>query len=304
MMRLLNILNLPLSTLIKEEYKNIKDSKHSPVYRKSGVEGFAPLFSFFFVNLGKADSKMRLALQCICLGLGILLIPLNTTAQIKGVIVGAYFDQDNAVMGDSTDLDVYSKFISSTTGSDTTVMGNVFFRYQTNWMYLYNPLWTEVLDNNPGWETVNAGIQPYHLRIFCNPNPDVFRTGPVNVIIIWPAFFNPATPLLDSADFHLFNQEVNLSSVPSEGPQDFGSTVFPNPAESTQLVFIDSKYSGEIIQVSIMNCLGQIINTKEFSENENSNGYILPTENLRAGIYNIHIKYKDNKSEVVKFIKN
>jgi hypothetical protein len=43
-----------LSSTIKKEktfLKETKDSKHSPVYRRRGVEGFSPLFSFYFVHL-------------------------------------------------------------------------------------------------------------------------------------------------------------------------------------------------------------------------------------------------------------
>lgn len=251
--------------------------------------------------------KMKTSVKISCLILGLILIQQASyaQAQVKAIIAGAYFDQDNAVFGEYTNLDVYSKFISAETGADTTVFGNVFFRYQTNWMSLYNPDWTIVEDNNPAWENVPLGLNLYPLQIFCDSNPNVFRTGPVNVIIIWPAFIG-TTPLVDSADFHLFNQDVEFqgTGIIEESPQKFGSTVFPNPAAGTQIVFINSKYTEQIIKVSIMNGLGQIISSKEFIDGENSNGYVLPTDELRSGIYHIQIFYKDKKTEVVKFIKN
>jgi hypothetical protein len=305
MMRLMNMKNLPLTTLIKETYNNIKDSKHSPVYRKRGAEGFSPLFSFFFVNLGKADSKMRLSLKYIGMILGMMIIPIAANAQgVKGIISYAHFDQDNATFGDSTDLDIVAKFISASTGNDTSVFGNVFFRYQTNWMWDYNHDWHQTIDDNPGPQLVPVGFDVYNCRFFCDSNENVLRTGPVNVIIIWPAFYNPSIPLEDSAAYYLFSQDVEHYTGLIETPQNFGTTVFPNPAQPLQLVFINSKYAKNISKISIMNNLGQIASFKEFADGEDSKGYVLPTEDLRPGIYHIHLVYSDNKSEVVKFIKN
>ena len=56
MIGLLDILDPSLSTTKKSDTKNTQNSKHSPVYRKRGAEGFSPLFCFFSVNLGKTMS--------------------------------------------------------------------------------------------------------------------------------------------------------------------------------------------------------------------------------------------------------
>ena len=316
MLRLTRISDSSFSVLTKDLNKDIKDSKHSPVYRKRGAEGFSPLFCFLFVYLNKMKRNMKVSpliylkqkvrlVKIFLLLLGFTLIPTISHAQVKGIISYVDWDEDNAIMGDSTNLYVFTKFISATTNADTTVFGNVFFRYKTNWMALYNPNWIETLDNYLGWETINPGLNQFNLRFYCNPDPNVMRTGPVNVIIIWPAFFNPSNPLIDSADYFLPNADVSpYVGLMDEEANQFGSTVYPNPAMSTQIVFINSKYSQQIEKISIINAMGQALSSKEFIDGEDSKGYVLPTEELRSGIYHIQIFYKDKKTEVVKFIKN
>lgn len=250
--------------------------------------------------------KMKMSVKIAALFIGIFLFSAVSNAQIKGIITYADFDQDNAIMGDSTNLIVFAKFISATTNVDTGgFLGNVFFWYKTNWMHQYNPGWYKTLDDNPGWQNISVGLNQYDLRIYCDSDMNVMRTGPVNVIIIWPAFYNPAIPLLDSADYFLFDISVfPFVGLFEEGPSKFGSTVYPNPAQPMQLVFINSKYSQQIKKISIINTMGQTLSSKEFLEAEDSKGYVLPTEDLRPGMYHIQIFYKDKKTEVVKFIKN
>ena len=304
MKRLTEILS-PTDKTKKTFPQETKDSKHSPVYRKRGAEGFSPLFSFLFVYLNKMGGKMKTSIKYCCLISVLLFMQISGQAQVKGIISYANMDPDNAVLGDTTTITIVAKFISSITNTDTLIFGNVFFRYQTNWMWDYNHDYTETMDDNPGAQTVNPGNQIYTCPIYVNPNPNYFRTGPVNVIIIWPAFYNPAIPLVDSAFYPLYNQDVSLpAGFEEQGSSKFGSTVFPNPAQSMQLVFINSKYSQQIEKISIINTMGQTISSKEFFNGEDSKGYVLPTEELRPGLYHIQLFYQDKKVEVVKFIKN
>ena len=306
MMRSKQILNHSLSTLKKEDNKEIKDSKHSPVYRKRGVEGFTPLFSFFFVNLSKVQTNMKLYLKIFVLLIALVSFShqLDAQADVKSIVNYVDFDEDNAVIGDSTNITIFCKFISAATNADTAVFGNVFFRYQTNWMWEVNHDWREIIDNNPAWTSYPAGINQFNCRFYCNPSPDVCRTGPVNVIIIWPALTSNTFHLVDSADYFLPNVDITTPMGIENQHIDYGSNVFPNPIAPMQVVYISSKYSSDIASISIYNSLGQIMNSKEFGVGENASGYVLPTNDLQAGIYHLHIRYQDKKTEVVKFIKN
>lgn len=305
MTRLNDILDRSFSTLTKDENKDIKNSKHSPVYRKRGAEGFSPLFSFLFVYLNKTGRNMKLALQIICLLLGLTISPIVSNAQVKGIIDYAIIDEDNTVIGDTAIITVHLKFKSASTNADTPVFGNIFYRYQTDSMIALNGYMNQVEtieNNNPGWEIVPIGGTFDTINFPCLPGQ--LRTGPVNVIIIWPSLFNPATPMTDSLEYAIPNVYVALSGLGNEYVEELGSTVYPNPAPAMQLVFINSKYSQAISRISILNAMGQVLNGKEFMDGEDSKGYVLPTDELRPGIYHIHIFYKDKKSEVVKFIKN
>jgi hypothetical protein len=308
MKRLLDILNLPLTNLIKEEYKNIKDSKHSPVYRKSGVEGFAPLFSFFSVNLGKGETKMKPAYKLLFVLFVFVFATSKSNAQaIKPEIDFAVMDPDNPLIANQiASIIVHVKIKSCVTSNDTgDVVGHLSYNLQTDSMGAVNGDTKLHIDQNPPYENIPPGGKFDTLDFIVDTN--YFRTqetNPVNVIIIWPAFSSPSNPQCDSGEVIMWNVPGSQIGIYEEGPQMFGSTVFPNPAQSMQLVFIDSKYSKEVSRVSIMNNLGQVMNIHEFAEGEDSKGYILPTDDLRSGLYNIHIVYRDNKSEVVKFLKN
>jgi hypothetical protein len=303
MKRLLDILNLPLTNLIKEEYKNIKDSKHSPVYRKSGVEGFAPLFSFFSVNLGKGGYKMKTSLQLIALLFGMIIIPLqaNAQAEVKAIIDFADIDEDNAVIGFSTQCTTHVLFKTSN-DLDTTVYGNLYYWYKTDSMNAVNSNWYEFIDENPTFETINAGGEFDFFPFPCVQGQ--MRTGPVNVIIIWPAMIGPSVNVTDSAFWMLSNVHVGDLSGLVDQNNSFGSTVYPNPSSGYELIHISSKYTQLIDRISITNNLGQPVFNKYFVSSDQGSGYNLPTDFLSSGIYNIVINYIDNKTEVVRFIKN
>lgn len=307
MMRSNEILNQSLSTLTKEDNKEIKDSKHSPVYRKRGVEGFTPLFSFFFVYLSKATTNMKLSLKIFIISLGVLLIFPKAQAQdIKPLIDLAFVDPDNNITAFQTaKIVVHVKLKSCATNSDTGfISGNLLYHFQTDKMGAISGDYKHEVDNDTADEQILPGgiIDTLTFTV----DTAEFRTvgtNPVNVIIIWPAFVSASHFSCDSGETILW-EVPGFVGIEEENYYGYGSTVYPNPAPPMQLVFINSKYSQEISRVSIVNAMGQVINTKEFYEGEDSQGYVLPTEELRAGIYNIHIFYKDKKNEVVKFVKN
>lgn len=311
MMRSKKICNQNLSTLTKEENKEIKDSKHSPVYRRRGVEGFTPLFSFLFVYLGKAIYSMKLSFKILLICLGFFSISMKAhTQDVRPVIDFALVDPDNPLLAyDTCAIIVHVKLTSCDTDVDTGAtsgyLGNLKYYLQSDKMGQHIP---EIdpfeIDNDTALENMPATGKFDTLWFYVDTT--LFRTtsvNPVNVIIIWPAFTNLARPMCDSSETILWNVPgyVGIDDALQQG---YGSTVYPNPAAPMQIVFINSKYAQEISQVTIVNAMGQVMNTKQFMENESSQGYVLPTENLRPGIYNIHIFYKDKKNEVVKFVKN
>lgn len=308
MIRLSNILNLFTSIHTKNENKNIKDSKHSPVYRKRGAEGFSPLFSFLFVHLSKTEKNMKLTFKIFLLSILIAHVGHHLQAQdVKPYIDYSFIDPDNPLVAfDTAGIVVYVKVASCETNTDTGgVQGNLKYQFQSDKMGIYSPNWMEEVDNDTAIETIPFGGKLDTLVFVVDTNQ--FRTtgtNPVNVIIIWPSLHNPATPMCDSGQIILWHVPGYYLGMEEENPQNFGSTVYPNPALATQLVYINTSYTQEISRVTITNTMGQVLNTKEFTETESSLGYIVPTQDLRAGIYHIHIYYRDHKNEVVRFIKN
>jgi hypothetical protein len=306
--RLTNILNLFTSIHTKNENKNIKDSKHSPVYRKRGAEGFWPLFSFLFVYLSKTEKNMKLNFKIFLLSLMISSTGYHLHAQgIKPYIDFALVDPDNPLVAfDTVGIVVFVKVASCETNADTGgVQGNLKYQYQSDKMGFYSPYWMVEVDNDTAIETIPISGKLDTLLFVVDTNE--FRTtgsNPVNVIIIWPSLHNPATPMCDSGQTVLWHVPGYYLGMEEENPQSFGSTVYPNPALATQLVYINTTYTQQISQVTITNSMGQVLSTKEFTDAETSLGYILPTQDLRAGIYHIHIYYRDKKNEVVRFIKN
>jgi hypothetical protein len=250
---------------------------------------------------------MRLAIKIFYLLAGFLLLPVCTYSQgpVKGIIDIANFDEDNAVLGYTTHITLHVKFKSCITNNDTSVTGNLVYWYRTDsmWNSFQGP---KMIDDNPAYEFVDGGGLVDTIPFYCDSAElRSSDTGPANVIIIWPSIHSPSIELCDSG-FYLFPSVdvASTSGIEEEGPQKFGSTVFPNPAGSMQIVLIHSKHSDEIEKVIVTNTMGNIISSKEFNEHESSHGYVVPTEDLRQGIYHIHIFYKDKKTEVVKFIKN
>ena len=132
----------------------------------------------------------------------------------------------------------------------------------------------------------------------------LLRTGPVNVIIIWPSIVS-AQFLLSDSGFQFMNEYIYTDvGLPLEPPGEYGSTIFPNPAMAIQLVYVNNKYSHGMEYVSITNSMGQVMSAKTFSSSEADKTYLLPTDDLRPGIYYVHVFYVDKKNEVIKFIKN
>jgi len=252
----------------------------------------------------QTNMKLYLKIFILLIVLGTYATKIKAQVDVKGIVNYVDFDEDNAILGDSTNITIFCKFVTAATNADTTVFGNVFFRYQTNWMWEVNHDWREIIDNNPGWASYPMGINQFNCRFYCNPSPDVCRTGPVNVIIIWPALTSSTFHLVDSADYFLPNVDITTPMGIENQYMNYGSNVFPNPIAPMQVVYINSKYSAEIAEILIYNSLGQIINSKEFGNGENAKGYVLPTDHLSPGIYHLHIIYQDRKTEVVKFIKN
>ena len=248
--------------------------------------------------------KMSIKILSFLLGLN-LFVPLSSYAQVKPLIDFAIIDPDNPLVAfDTTAIIVHVKVSHCDVNADTSgFTANLLYHYQSDKMGGISSTWTETIDNDPVAEFMPPGGKFDTLYFYCDTAK--FRTtgtNPVNVIIIWPSLLSPVVSLCDSDEYVLW--EIPGYTGLEENMLDFGSTVFPNPASGTQVAYINSKYTQQIESITIYNAIGQVMNTKEFADGESSLGYVLPTDDLRAGIYHIHILYKDKKREVVKFIKN
>jgi len=300
MKSLLNILNVVNQPLKRTDY-NIQNSKHSPVYRKRDVEGFASLFSFIFVNLNKAGTIMKSSKLLFFLIIFFSSITISYSQQRKIVIDSVNYDQDNPILNGS--IDTVITYIHLTDSADAPVagVGNIRYWVVSDTMITLSIL-PKLIDYTSTYETIPIIGKMDTLAIPLDSL--VLRTGPANVIIIWPALINPTIDIIDSGFAVINLYTYSDIGIQEEPIQKFGSTVFPNPSEGIQLVMFNSKYTQEIQQITVTNTIGQTMSIREFANGESSHGFVLPTENLQSGIYHIHILYKDRKREVVKFIKN
>lgn len=290
---------------LEERLNNTQNSKHSPVYRKRGVEGFTPLFCFF----RKFEESPLFMKRLLVLFISVLCVlgPVKLYSQaVKPIIDFCLPDPDfDFEIGETIDIYVHVKVKSCATDADTSMYGNLFYWYQTDTMSTISSTLFDYIDSQPYIEFIDYGGKMDTIPFYCDSNQlRASTTGPVNVIIIWPAFTSPSAPVCDSGQYVLpvpVFPAIGLEGIPVE---KFGSTAFPNPSNATELVYINSKYSKPVSEVQIYNAMGQLSYQTTFAEGFNPNGYVLPTTDLQSGVYFIHLIYSDKKSEVVKFIKN
>jgi hypothetical protein len=250
------------------------------------------------------EKRKKLSVRIILLIAGLIFLPVYSYTQVIGIVDYAIFDESQAIIGDTTIITIHVKFKSSVTNNDTAVNGNLYYHYQTDSMIAAGGMGNiESIDDSPGWEIVPVGGKFDTIQFPCRPNQ--LRTGPVNVIIIWPALFNPLTPMDDSVMYILTNVSVGAEvGIIEEGLTYYGSTAYPNPAMGEQLVMIHSPKQEMIQSISILNSVGQILSNQQIMEGQGLNDYILPTNKLSPGVYIIQLGYTNRQVEIIKFIKN
>lgn len=181
--------------------------------------------------------------------------------------------------------------------------GNIRYYVQSDSMYQAITL-PAMIEDGQGVEFVPAGgrFDTLHLPLD-SLDVRLSETNPINVIIIWPSIVNPSIILIDSG-FVLMDQVFFTDiGLPTEGDIP-PTTIYPNPSGSFELLYIKKHYTELIEQISIIDYWGQPVFVKRFTEEDETNGYVVPTFGLATGIYSIQIQYKDKKMESVKYIKN
>lgn len=250
---------------------------------------------------------MKRILAVILSIIGITLFPNNVQAQsIKPIIDFCLPDPDfDFELGETIDIYVHVKAKSCLTDADTSVYGNLYYWFQTDTMASISASLFDNIDDQPWMEYIPIGGKMDTIPFYCDSSQlRAAVGGPTNVIIIWPAFISPTAPVCDSGQYVLsapIFPSIGIDNLPAE---TFGSKAYPNPANGLELVYIDSKYGLPVNQVIIYNAMGQVSFQTKFPEGYQSNGYVIPTQELIHGVYFIHLIYQDRKSEVVKFIKN
>lgn len=229
---------------------------------------------------------------------------------VKAYIDFAIFDEDNAVALDSTNIYVQVRVKSANTNADTSVNGNLMYWFQTGKMIEdQGPTYFLPIDNDPNYETIPLGGVLDTIKFFCDTtylDPRTSETGPVNVIIIWPAF--DGTVLLQDSGMYVFpsimveNPWIGIEE--EHGMLKGASTIYPNPAQGEEIVYLNSKHKSPISKFAIINSIGQTVSFRVFDDLESGNGYIVPTSDLRPGLYYIQVFYEDSRQESVKFIKH
>ncbi len=222
--------------------------------------------------------------------------------QRKIVIDSVVYDPDQPVLVGTT-IYIFPR-IHLTDSANNWVSGNGNVRYwvRSDSMNLngHPPV---LIDNLPIFESIPAGGRFDTLALPLDSlDLRVSSTGPVNVIIIWPSLVKPGIDLADSG-FVLINQYV-YTDIGIDEENIPPSTIYPNPSGSFELVYIRKQYTQLIDHITIVDNLGQPVFIKQFTPEDESSGYLLPTHELRSGMYYLQIYYKDKKMETVRYIKS
>lgn len=204
-----------------------------------------------------------------------------------------YIDSINilgpVLFGGTTDIEVQVRVMDGFVGD--TLVGDIYYYYQTDTMDSLG-IPPQIVDQDFVSESVaDPFLDTVHIPI----NPAEMRTGPLNLIVVWPAMINPAVLDTDSVAFNL-QVEGYVGIEPLPAFKD--NIVYPSPA--MHYLFIKPDEMDQIQQMIILNMQGQTVET--ITGEKLANGWI-NIDGLQSGCYMVQVIYKNGTVFNKKFLK-
>jgi len=183
------------------------------------------------------------------------------------------------LFGGTTDISVQVRVMNGFVGD--TLVGDIYYYYQTDTMDSLG-IPPQIVDQDFVSENVaDPFLDTVHIPI----NPTEMKTGPLNLIVVWPAMMNPAVLDTDSVAFYLqVEGYIGIEPLPSFEE----NILFPLPA--MHYLFIKPDELGRIDEMIISNMQGQMITRMSIVDLQN--GWI-NIDGLNSGFYMVMLRYRD-----------
>ncbi len=163
-------------------------------------------------------------------------------------------------------------------------IGDLFYWYRTDSMISSGqPARILELDLN-----VEIVVDNYVDTVPVDIRPNEIRTGPVNLIILWPAMINPL--VWDTTGGTCFVTVEGFLGNDGNYPKQVGNVIFPCPA--LQYINIRAEELDGIKEISIISMEGQTIQTYQHDEFKNGS---INMECYAAGTYIVQLTYYNNE---------
>jgi hypothetical protein len=193
------------------------------------------------------------------------------------------------LFGGTTDIEVQVRVMNGFVPD--TLFGDIYYYYLTDTMDSLG-IPPQIVDQDFVMENVaDPFLDTVHIPI----NTGEMKTGPLNLIVVWPAMMNPEVLDTDSVAFYLqVEGYIGIEPLPSFEE----NILYPLPA--MHYLFIKPHDIDLIEQIQIMNMQGQIINTMH--KQDFSNGW-LNIDQLPPGAYMVILQYKNGTVANKKILK-
>jgi hypothetical protein len=196
------------------------------------------------------------------------------------------------IMGGITNFGVQVRVNNLFAGD--TITGDIFYYYLTDSMIsagipprIFEQDTSEFV-SDPFWDTVHVDIQPNEIR--------TGATGPLNLIVIWPAMIHPAIADTDSVTFYITVE--GFLGLETAYPPNNEHIIYPSPAQ--HYLFIKPDDMNLIAEIQLLNLQGQMVD--RMHQDVISSGWI-NIDGLKTGAYMAVIYYKNGNVVYKKFLK-
>ncbi len=214
-------------------------------------------------------------------------------AQLVFLKTDSIIPLDPIIMNDFVDFEIHVGVKNIISLLPDVALGNIFYWYRTDSM-ISSGQPARIVDFDLSILLISDG---YIDTVPIEMLPNELRTGPVNLIILWPAMINPL--VLDTVQDTLGVLVEGFLSTPNEYPLQCGNIIFPCPA--IQFVNIQSEEIKFIDHVQLISMSGQVMQTYRHEEFQNGS---IDISNYPSGEYVVQLHYYDNRVVRTKILKH
>jgi hypothetical protein len=213
--------------------------------------------------------------------------------QPRTLSISSIVQLEPILINDTTDFRLVLGVHHSVTMVPDSIMGDLFYYYQTDSM-INSSTPPRVIDNSFGnqW-IVDQQVDTLSIDI----RPEEIRTGPINLIVVWPAMHNPNVSDSSGIAYYTYSNgymgEEGMMNIPPKS-----NIIFPCPA--FQFMYIKTSEMPQIRQIDILGINGSIIAT--YTPQEFNGGYIY-LKDLPPGTYVVNIYYFDKRVVQTRLLK-